>query len=128
MDASFTPIRRASYKVTSTRVGDRTDFNKISFFIETDGSVTPTEAIHWSIEIMINQLKAILGQYVETDMSEEKGESIATLKLDGSILEKIATHGIVKISELNRMDEDELLEIEGISKDDVKDILESLGK
>ncbi len=128
MDASFTPIRRASYKVTSTRVGDRTDFNKISFFIETDGSVTPTEAINWSIEIMINQLKAILGQYVETDMSEEKGESIATLKLDGSILEKIATHGIVKISELNRMDEDELLEIEGISKDDVKDILESLGK
>lgn len=77
---------------------------------------------------MINQFKAILGQYVETDMSEEKGESIATLKVDGAILEKIATHGIVKLSELNGMDEGELLEIEGISKKDVKDILESLGK
>lgn len=128
MDASFTPIRRVSYKVTSTRVGDRTDFNKISLFIETDGSVTPAEAINWSIEIMINQFKAILGQYVETDMSEEKGESIATLKVDGAVLEKIATHGIVKLSELNGMDEGELLEIEGISKKDVKDILESLGK
>ena len=46
MDASFTPIRRASYKVSSTRVGDRTDFNKISLFIETDGSVTPEEAMN----------------------------------------------------------------------------------
>lgn len=128
MDASFTPIRRASYKVASTRVGDRTDFNKITLFIETDGSVTPAEAINWSIEIMVNQFKAILGQYVETDMSEEKGESIATLKVSGDILEKIATHGIVKLSELNAMNEEEILEIEGISKKDVKEILESLGK
>jgi DNA-directed RNA polymerase subunit alpha len=46
MDASFTPIRRASYKVAPTRVGDRTDFNKITLFIETDGSITPSEAIN----------------------------------------------------------------------------------
>ncbi len=128
MDASFTPIRRASYKVSSTRVGDRTDFNKISLFVETDGSVTPTEAINWSVETMINQFKSILGQHVEANISEEKGESIATLKIDGAILEKIAIHGIIKLSELNEMSEEELSEIEGISNKDVEKILESLGK
>lgn len=128
MDASFTPIRRASYKVSSTRVGDRTDFNKISLFVETDGSITPTEAINWSVETMINQFKSILGQHVEANISEEKGESIATLKIDGAILEKIAIHGIIKLSELNEMSEEELSEIEGISNKDVEKILESLGK
>ncbi|MEK7148104.1 MAG: DNA-directed RNA polymerase subunit alpha, partial [Patescibacteria group bacterium] len=61
LDGIFTPIRRASYEVENMRVGDRTDFNKLKVFIETDGTLTPTAALSTSIEIMINQLKAIIG-------------------------------------------------------------------
>src|SRR5690606_1283070 len=61
MDAVFTPIRRANYEVENMRVGDRTDFNRLRLFVETDGTMSPREAMEKSIEIMIHQLKAITG-------------------------------------------------------------------
>jgi len=59
LDSIFTPIRRVSYEVENMRVGDRTDFNRLRIAISTDGTMTPKEALEKSIEIMINQLKAI---------------------------------------------------------------------
>ena len=59
LDSSFTPIRRASYEVENMRVGDRTDFNRINFSIETDGTLAPQEVMDQAIEIMIEQLQAM---------------------------------------------------------------------
>jgi DNA-directed RNA polymerase subunit alpha len=61
LDATFTPIRRVNYEVENMRVGDRTDFNRLKITVETDGTITPHEALERSISIMINQLKAIVG-------------------------------------------------------------------
>ena len=61
VDAIFTPIRRVNYEVENMRVGDRTDFNRLKVFIETDGTISPREAVENCIEIMIHQLKAIVG-------------------------------------------------------------------
>lgn len=61
LDAIFTPIRRVSYEVEQMRVGNRTDYNKLRISIETNGDITPREALEQSISIMINQLKAIVG-------------------------------------------------------------------
>ena len=61
LDAIFTPIRRVNYEVENMRVGDRTDFNRLRFNIETDGTITPHEVLERSIEIMIEQLKAVIG-------------------------------------------------------------------
>lgn len=61
MDAVFTPIRRVNYEVENMRVGGRTDYNKLRIFIETDGTLTPREALETAIRIMIQQLKAIVG-------------------------------------------------------------------
>jgi DNA-directed RNA polymerase subunit alpha len=61
LDASFTPIRRVSYEVENMRVGDRTDFNRLKIFIETDGTISPREALETSVYIMLSQLKAIVG-------------------------------------------------------------------
>ncbi|MBI2099673.1 DNA-directed RNA polymerase subunit alpha [Candidatus Uhrbacteria bacterium] len=61
LDAVFTPIRRVNYEVENMRVGDRTDYNKLRIFIETNGTILPREALEASIHIMIQQLKAIVG-------------------------------------------------------------------
>jgi DNA-directed RNA polymerase subunit alpha len=66
LDAAFTPIRKANYEVENMRVGDRTDFNRLRVSIETDGTITPREALEKSITIMIHQLKAIVG-FVDTE-------------------------------------------------------------
>lgn len=61
LDASFTPIRRASYEVENMRVGDRTDHNRLRVTIETDGTISPHEALESSIHTMITQLQSIVG-------------------------------------------------------------------
>ena len=129
MDTSFTPIKRVSYEVSNMRVGDRTDFNKITIFIETDGSITPETALDKSINIMIKQLSAVLGSRVEEDTSEgeiETGETIAILNLNEDILGKLANSGILKVSDLKLKTEEELLRIDGIDEDIVKKIQKEL--
>jgi DNA-directed RNA polymerase subunit alpha len=75
LDAAFTPIRRANYEVENMRVGDRTDFNRLRMSIETDGTITPHEALEKSIGLMINQLKAIVGFKEEEPEVVEKQEA-----------------------------------------------------
>ena len=61
LDATFSPIRRVNYEVENMRVGDRTDFNRLRIAIETDGTMTPRQALEKAIETLIHQLKAIIG-------------------------------------------------------------------
>jgi DNA-directed RNA polymerase subunit alpha len=72
LDATFTPIRKVNYEVENMRVGDRTDFNRLRISIETDGTLTPTEALENSITLMIMQLKSIIGFKEEEVVAEEK--------------------------------------------------------
>ena len=76
LDAVFTPIKKVNYEVENMRVGDRTDYNKLRISVETDGSISPAEALEKSIEMMIHHLKAVIGfQEKEEVKSESKVES-----------------------------------------------------
>ncbi len=79
LDAAFTPIRKANYEVENMRVGERTDFNRLRLSIETDGTITPREAMEKSIGLMIAQLKAIVGFVeVEEPIAEEIAKAVET--------------------------------------------------
>jgi len=78
LDATFTPIRRVNYEVENMRIGDRTDFNRLKITIETDGTITPHEALSQSITTMIHQLKAIVGFKEEEPVVEAKEEKVAS--------------------------------------------------
>ncbi|MGH2988408.1 MAG: DNA-directed RNA polymerase subunit alpha [Solirubrobacterales bacterium] len=67
IDSIFSPIRRAAYSVDSARVGQRTDFDKLSLEIETDGSIEPGAAIREAAEILIKSLAI----FTEADRVEE---------------------------------------------------------
>lgn len=60
LDAVFSPIRRVSYDVEEMRVGDKTNFNRLRLTIETDGTISPREALEQSVKTMIEQLAAIV--------------------------------------------------------------------
>ncbi|NLG06163.1 MAG: DNA-directed RNA polymerase subunit alpha [Candidatus Pacebacteria bacterium] len=60
VDALFSPVIKVAYRVEATRVGSRTDYDSIVFDIQTDGSVTPAEAIQKASEILIAQFKQIV--------------------------------------------------------------------
>jgi DNA-directed RNA polymerase subunit alpha len=56
IDSIFSPIRRAAYNVDSARVGQRTDFDKLTLEVETDGSIEPGAALRDAAEILIKSL------------------------------------------------------------------------
>src|SRR5690606_37714801 len=61
LDAIFTPVRRARYKVEGTRVGEETNLDKLSLTIETDGSISPRDAFEEAAAILVNQYQALAG-------------------------------------------------------------------
>jgi DNA-directed RNA polymerase subunit alpha len=147
LDAIFTPIRRVSYEVENMRVGDRTDFNRLKIFIQTDGTITPQEALEKSIEIMINQLKAIIGfkeddNFISTDAEESHTEKkvdidedalktrIETLNLSARTQNVLANANIRTVGGLARKKEKDILEIEGLGAkglNEIKEVLEGFG-
>jgi DNA-directed RNA polymerase subunit alpha len=76
LDAIFTPVRRVNYEVENMRVGERTDYNRLRFIIETDGSITPREALENSIRILVKQLSAIIGFEEQKIMAPEDARAI----------------------------------------------------
>src|SRR4029077_7332963 len=56
IDAIFSPIRRAAYSVDAARGGQRTDFDKLTLEVETDGSIEPGAALREAAEILIKSL------------------------------------------------------------------------
>lgn len=72
LDSAFSPIRRVNYEVENMRVGNRTDYNRLRILIETDGTVEPRGALEKSIEIMIHQLKSIIGFKEEVYVDERE--------------------------------------------------------
>lgn len=76
LDAIFTPIRRVAYEVENMRVGDKTNHNRLRMTIETDGTLTPREALEKAIVIMVEQLQAIVGFTVENrSLASDKTEA-----------------------------------------------------
>ncbi|MEL6803403.1 MAG: DNA-directed RNA polymerase subunit alpha, partial [Bacteroidota bacterium] len=143
LDAVFTPIRRANYEVENMRVGDRTDYNRLRVFIETDGTVSPREALEQSIEIMIHQLKAVIGfkepeVAIEEEPAEEPVEKadeidpdvlktrIETLDLTARTLAALEEANIRTIGGLVRKKKDDILALDGIGPKGVDEIVELL--
>ena len=153
IDAIFTPIRRVAYEVENMRVGDKTNHNRLRMTIETDGTLTPREALEKAITIMVEQLQAIVGFTIshktiekekskEESMKEEKEESkkgesneftdilktrIDTLDLSTRTLNALTGANIRTIGGVARKKKEDLLEIEGIGDKGIQEIKKVLG-
>ncbi|MBY0309848.1 DNA-directed RNA polymerase subunit alpha [Patescibacteria group bacterium] len=147
MDAVFTPIRRANYEVENMRVGDRTDYNRLRIFIETDGTFSPREALEKSIEIMIHQLKSIIGfqeQYAQSEVAHESTEApvaktaqvdqevlktrIEALDLTSRTLQALEEASIRTVGGLVRKTKDDILALDGIGPKGLDEIAALLEK
>lgn len=148
LDAMFTPIRRVNYEVENMRVGNRTDFNRIKLFIETDGTISPREALSKSIEIMINQLKAIIGfkeeesekPVPEESAPEPEAEKKSIKNIDPEILKTrvesldlssrtanaLSAANIRTVGGLVRKKEEDILDVEGLGGKGVQEIKKAL--
>ncbi len=147
LDATFTPIRRVNYEVENMRIGDRTDFNRLKITVETDGTITPHEALEKSIATMINQLKAIVGfkeeepVVVETKTSSDEPEGekkeldteflktrIETLGLSQRTSNALANANIRTVGGLVRKKEVDIENVEGLGPKGIQEIRKALSE
>lgn len=145
VDAIFSPIRRVNYEVENMRVGDRTDFNRLRIAIETDGTISPRTALEHAIEIMITQLKAVVGfkeEEIESqtsgsaadtsgvgavDASEAMKTRIEELELSSRTVSALEKANIRTIGGLARKKEQDLMDIEGLGPKAIQEIKRALG-
>ncbi len=144
LDASFTPIRRASYEVENMRVGDRTDHNRLRVTIETDGTITPHEALESSIHTMITQLQSIVGFRAEVidmpkeatpvssaeleslDITDASKVKIEDLGLSTRTENALVTAAIRTAGGLARKSEEDLLSLDGLGEKGITEIKKAL--
>src|SRR2546430_15506046 len=96
IDSIFSPIRRASYAVASARVGQRTDFDKLSLEVETDGSIEPATALREAAEILIKSLAI----FTTADRVDELRGEGAVAVTDGAGGEPAAVPGADGLDEI----------------------------
>lgn len=76
IDAIYTPIKRVNYEVENMRVGKRTDYDKITLEIVTDGTVTPTDAFNQAVAILVQQFSSLAATGENTPAVAEESEAV----------------------------------------------------
>src|SRR5690606_24525587 len=82
VDALFSPVIKASYKVEATRVGRRTDFDRVVVSVLTDGTISPREALTQAAQILARQFSQIVSPVLpeeevrESQLSPEEAETL----------------------------------------------------
>ena len=76
VDAIYTPIKNVSYKVSNTRVEQRTDYEMLTIFVKTDGTIHPEDAIKEASRILIQHLMLITDENITFDDASTREENI----------------------------------------------------
>ena len=137
IDALFSPIRKVAYRVDNTRVGQQTDYDKLLFDIETDGTLTPEDAIAFGARILTEQLKPFINFDEPEPEVEEDSESV--LPFNRSLLKKVdelelsvrsanclKNDNIVYIGDLVQKTEPEMLRTPNFGRKSLNEIKEVL--
>jgi DNA-directed RNA polymerase subunit alpha len=139
VDAIYSPVKKAAYRVERTRIGQQTDYDKLNLEVWTDGTIAPEEAVRRSAEILVQHLTLLAGaRVVEVEQPEEEEEGIPSRIYDAPIEELELTvraynclkrAGITKIGEiLRKMEkgEDEMLAIRNFGKKSLDELVDKL--
>jgi len=141
VDAMYSPIRKVSYKVENTRVGQVTDYDKLSMTIETDGSVTPEDAVALAARILQDQLQLFIN--FEEPQAQVIEERPSELPFNKNLLRKVdelelsvrsanclKNDNIVYIGDLVQKTEQEMLRTPNFGRkslNEIKEVLAQMG-
>ncbi|MBF0169110.1 MAG: DNA-directed RNA polymerase subunit alpha [Alphaproteobacteria bacterium] len=141
IDAIFSPVRKVSYKIENTRVGQVTDYDKLSMRVETNGAVTPDDSVALAARILQDQLQLFINFEEPTLSSEE--ESKDDLPFNKNLLRKVdelelsvrsanclKNDNIIYIGDLVQKTEAEMLRTPNFGRkslNEIKEVLSHMG-
>ena len=137
VDAIFTPVRKVNYWVESMRVGQMTNYDKLTIEIETDGTIGPEEALSRSAEILVNQFRPFVtvGMAAAPVDAGDRHRGLPANMLDMPIEEldlpmraynSLKRNNIVKVGQLLQLKDDDLLRMRNFGKKSLDEMKERL--
>ena len=138
VDAIFTPVRKVNYWVEAMRVGQMTNYDKLTIEIETDGTITPEEALSRSAEILVSQFRPFVTIGSAALNGDVGGGSIPQLPsnmLDMPIEEldlpmraynSLKRNNIVKVGQLLQLKDEDLLRMRNFGRKSLDEMKERL--
>jgi DNA-directed RNA polymerase subunit alpha len=140
IDALFSPVRKVNYQVTNARVGQVTDYDKLSLEVWTDGSVTPQDAVAYAAKIIKEQLTVFIN-FDETEepviaetpkeeakLNENLFRSVDELELSVRSANCLQQANIKTIGDLVQRTEAEMLKTKNFGRKSLKEIKEILAE
>ncbi len=135
LDSIFSPIRKVNFTVDDTRVGQSVDYDRLTVEIETNGSITPDDALSTAATIMQEQLDLFVSFTNRTEPLPEAPPNewdipVETLNLSVRSFNCLKRAGISKVSELLDLTEDEIMKMRNFGKkslDEIKQVLSERG-
>ncbi len=143
LDADFSPIKKVAFRVENTRVGRRTDYNRLIMDVWTDSSITPKDAVVKAANILIDHFTLLRDRLVEaivTAVSKEEVEieerpevlskTLEEIGLKGRALKALKEAGVETVGDLISMPKSEVAKLKGLGKKslaDIESLLSSLG-
>jgi DNA-directed RNA polymerase subunit alpha len=142
MDAIFSPIEKVNYVVTNARVGQITDYDKLTLEVWTDGSVLPEDAVAYAAKILKEQMNPFINFEEEAEPEEEEEERgeeklnenlfrpVSELELSVRSANCLKNANITLIGELVQKSESEMLKTKNFGRkslNEIKSILEEMG-
>ena len=137
IDSIYTPIRKVNYTVQDTRVGQQTDFDKLTMEIWTDGSIKPDEAMSLAASILTEQLSLFISLTDQTmsvsmvepvDNSKEKvlEMTIEDLELSVRAYNCLKRAGINTVAELVQRNEEDMMKVRNLGKKSLEEVEQKL--
>lgn len=131
IDAIFSPVRKVKYDVTDTRVGDRTNLDKLQLEIETNGSISPEDSLKFSANVLKSYFELFdveqtpveaefMSDFSQVEEEEEEGKEVYTpieiLGLSPRTLNSLINGGVGSIEQLMQCSPEKLSSLRGFGK------------
>ncbi|MFN8994045.1 MAG: DNA-directed RNA polymerase subunit alpha, partial [Pseudomonadota bacterium] len=141
VDALFSPVEKVAYRIENARVGNRTDYDKLTLDIETDGAIAPDDAVALAARILQDQLQLFVNFEDLPEVKEKSAEE--DLKFSPYLLKKVdelelsvrsanclKNDNIVYIGDLVQKSESEMLKTPNFGRkslNEIKEVLATMG-
>lgn len=142
IDSVFSPIKRVNYSVSNARVGQKTDYDKLTLEVWTDGSLTPEDAVAFAAKILKEQMNSFINfdEDIEPELEENAEDTqrkefnenlyrnVEELELSVRSANCLKNADILKIYQLVQKTENEMLKTKNFGRKSLNEIKEVLGE
>lgn len=140
VDSLYTPVRRVNFRVEDTRVGQITDYDKLTFEVWTDGTITPDDAVSLGAKILNEHLNLFVdlsdnAKNAEILVEKEEGKkekvlelSIEELDLSVRSYNCLKRAGINTVEDLANKTEDDMMKVRNLGRKSLEEVLNKLAE